>query len=65
MALPLASCATTAGRVEVHPDYCTPWSPIYVSKQDVLTDPTAKAILRHDEIGARLCGWKPQPTKAK
>lgn len=41
-------------------DNCTPWAPIYVSKQDVLTDATAKAILRYDETGAKLCEWKPR-----
>ena len=40
-------------------DYCTPWHPIFVSKKDVLTDATARAILAHDQTGAKLCGWKP------
>lgn len=40
-------------------DVCGPWKPIYVSSDDVLTDSTAKAVLQHDETGAKLCGWKP------
>jgi hypothetical protein len=31
-----------------------------VSPDDVLTDPTAKAIRSHDNTGARICGWKPK-----
>ena len=46
-------------------DYCTPWRAIYTSKQDVLTDGTAKAIFDHDRTGAKLCGWKPNPPKEK
>jgi hypothetical protein len=33
--------------------------PIFVSKGDVLTDETAKAILTHNLAGAKQCGWKP------
>jgi hypothetical protein len=33
--------------------------PIYVSKSDVLSDDTAKAILAHNLTGAKICGWKP------
>jgi hypothetical protein len=54
-ALLLSGCAT-AGRVT---DACGPWRPIYVSKADVLTDGTARAILAHNETGAKLCGWTP------
>lgn len=32
---------------------------IYVSKGDVLSDETAKAILAHNLAGAKNCGWKP------
>lgn len=38
-------------------DICGPWRPVYVSRADVLTDGTARAILVHNETGARLCGW--------
>lgn len=39
---------------------CSWAKPIYVSPDDVLTDPTAKAIRDHDETGKRICGWKPK-----
>ncbi|MFM0495575.1 thioredoxin domain-containing protein [Paraburkholderia caledonica] len=38
---------------------CDWTKPIYVSKGDVLTDETAKAILAHNLAGAKQCGWKP------
>lgn len=63
LALAGAGCATPQTRVVT--DYCTPWRPIYPSRTDVLTDGTAKAILAHDHTGAKLCGWKPNPTKEK
>ena len=58
-ALTLACGGCAAPQTRTVTDYCTPWRPIYISKQDVLTDPTARAILQHDETGAKLCGWKP------
>lgn len=33
--------------------------PIYLDKTDVLSDATAKAILAHDQAGAKNCNWKP------
>lgn len=38
---------------------CDWTKPIFVSKGDVLTDETAKAILAHNLAGAKQCGWKP------
>lgn len=63
LALVCAGCA--APQVRTVTDYCTPWRAIYSSQQDVLTDVTARAILAHDQTGAKLCGWKPNPTKEK
>ena len=34
--------------------------PIYISKQDVLTDETAREILEHDKMGVVKCGWLPK-----
>lgn len=62
-ALALACSACAAPQVRTVTDYCTPWRPIYVSKQDVLTDGTARAILEHDRTGAKLCGWTPSKVK--
>jgi hypothetical protein len=40
-------------------DYCLAARPIYISRDDVLTVETARAILAANETGARLCGWQP------
>lgn len=41
-------------------DTACDWArPIYVSKTDVLSDDTARAILAHNMAGAKNCGWKP------
>jgi len=35
------------------------WSvPIRLSRQDVLSDVTLAHIVAHNEVGARLCGWR-------
>jgi hypothetical protein len=45
-------------------DTACDWTkPIFVSKGDVLTDETAKAILAHNLAGAKQCGWKPTGAK--
>ncbi len=54
MAMQLNACAMT-GRVT--DSFCAIGRPIYVSKQDVLTDGTARQILDHNEVGKDLCGW--------
>lgn len=41
----------------VQPDYCATAMPIYVSKSDVISDMTARAILEHNLTGQKLCGW--------
>ena len=51
----LAGCQSLPHSVH---DFCTLGKPILVSKQDVLTDGTAKQIQSHDETGAKLCGWE-------
>jgi hypothetical protein len=59
----MAGCAPA--QVKTVTDYCTPWRPIYVAAKDVLSDPTAREILAHDQTGAKLCGWKPTPASGK
>lgn len=45
-------CATSGAVIS-----CPAWvKPIFVSKQDVLTDGTAKAILQHNETWQAVCG---------
>lgn len=39
--------------------FCTAGRPIYLSKDDKLTKETSRAIIGHNEVGAKLCGWKP------
>lgn len=49
-----AGCATNG----VENSYCSIAKPIYITQGDELTDDTAREILDHDEVGAKLCGWK-------
>lgn len=61
----LDGCATKAGPVApVVTDHGCGWvKPIYVSRNDILTDGTARQIKDHDETGAKVCGWKPNQPK--
>lgn len=54
MAALLTACATGGA---VTKEFCAIARPILISKADSLTDGTARQILNHNEIGARLCGW--------
>lgn len=38
---------------------CNWTRPIYLDKSDVLSDATARAVLAHNQAGAKECGWKP------
>ncbi len=51
MALLLTACGATGRGTE----YCAVARPIYTSRADVLTDPTARQILGHNETWARVC----------
>ncbi|WP_455474749.1 hypothetical protein [Bartonella sp. B30(2025)] len=39
---------------------CIGWMPIYLEKQDVtaISSGLARDILKHNQQGERLCGWK-------
>lgn len=50
----LANCTADGGG-----DFCLVARPIYVASEDRFADGTARAILSHNETGARICGWKP------
>lgn len=50
----LASCAVDGGG-----DFCLVARPIYMAAEDHVADSTARAILAHNETGARQCGWRP------
>jgi hypothetical protein len=52
----LGACATVQPQVE--DASCTWVRPIYVQKNDVLTDKTARSILSHDNKWKQICGGK-------
>lgn len=66
--LTLTGCCTTSGVSEPQVVYktkivdtaCDWTAPIYVDARDVLTDDTARAVLAHNNAGAKICGWKPR-----
>lgn len=39
---------------------CIGWLPIYLNRQDisVISPELAREILKHNEQGQRVCGWK-------
>ncbi|AKL03844.1 hypothetical protein AB184_00775 (plasmid) [Klebsiella oxytoca] len=37
--------------------FCETASPIYLSKEDKLTQESKRQILAHDIVGERVCGW--------
>lgn len=51
-----AGCATD---LRPHRDDCDWAEPIRPSREDVLTRETKEQIVAHNEVGARICGWKP------
>lgn len=51
----LTSCAGSGPATD---GFCAEAEPILISKEDVLTKETARAILAHNRYGARRCGWK-------
>ena len=55
IAVSIAGCATDP-RLKSDCDWAQPIRP---SRQDVLTRQTREQILAHNEVGARICGWKP------
>ena len=55
IAVSTAGCATDP-RLKSDCDWAQPIRP---SRHDVLTRQTREQILAHNEVGARICGWKP------
>ena len=57
----ILSAALTAG-CGIDPrglrDDCDWAEPIQPSRHDVLSDVTLAQIVAHNEVGARLCGWR-------
>jgi hypothetical protein len=52
----LTSCAAN-GPVAVN-SFCEVARPIYFDPADRMTQRTERAIIRHNEVGAAVCGWK-------
>lgn len=59
----ILTAALTAGyatTVPLHLRSDCDWAePIRPSREDVLTDGTLAQIVAHNEIGERICGWRP------
>ena len=58
----IVSAALTAGcaiDLTRDRDACDWAAPIRPSRADVLSEGTLAQIVTHNEIGARLCGWRP------
>lgn len=53
----MTGCATAKKNDEPGVDYCSTARAIYVSKNDGLTDGTARQVLEHNLTGQKLCGW--------
>lgn len=51
----LTSCAINGPETDT---FCAIAHPIYISKNDVLTEKTLIAIIKLNEKGEELCGWK-------
>lgn len=39
-------------------EFCRVAEPIYFDPADRLTDRTERAIIRHNQVGEKLCGWQ-------
>ena len=52
----LTSCAS-GGPVTANAG-CEVFKPIYFQDADQMTRATEKAIIRHNEVGAKICGWR-------
>lgn len=52
--LTLTACGTS-GRAG---NYCDIAKPIYFQDADQMTRATERAIITHNEVGAKICGWR-------
>ena len=51
----ISGCVIKPQTVGVH--FCDGANPIYISKDDALTEETEREILIHNTLGERLCKW--------
>lgn len=49
---------TTSPAPQSTQSFCSVAKPIYLDSKDVLTRDTVTAILRINQAGEKLCGWK-------
>jgi hypothetical protein len=54
MVMLLTSCENASPETDA---FCVKAQPIYISREDVLTDATARQILGHNLIGLKDCKW--------
>lgn len=55
----LVGCGTSGPATDTQALACTGWRPIFVSRQDNLTENTARQILAHNLTGKERCHWEP------
>lgn len=63
MGLLISSSAMTGCATEplvAMPSFCAVAKPIYIGRDDALTDQTARQLLEHNLTGKALCDWKPK-----
>ena len=51
----LTSCASGGPAAG---NYCDIAKPIYFAPDDRMSRDTERAIIRHNEVGSAICGWK-------
>jgi hypothetical protein len=61
--LSATGCATNDPAM-LRPAFCDHAYPIYISRNDSLTDTTAREILEHNKTGQILCDWTTIKRKA-
>jgi hypothetical protein len=57
MVLALASLSACAANGSAD-SFCLVAKPIYFMPDERMSDRTERAIIRHNEVGASLCGWR-------
>jgi len=54
----MASLTSCAGSGPAAGNFCDIAKPIYFQDADQMTRETERAIIRLNEVGAKLCGWR-------
>lgn len=57
-ALAMVSLTSCAGSGPAQGNFCDVAKPIYFQPDDQVDRSTERAIIRHNEVGAKLCGWR-------